>query len=112
MIRVDNGHHPLGRMIMCHLIADSPRELQEVADRLGLRRSYIQYPGTWKEHLDVSRSKRAEAVRLGAREISQKELTLILMARREAEQRGISQPSTHHPQEDPSPGPGDLRLIQ
>ena len=45
-------------MRMSHLIADSPEELREAADALGLKREYIQYPGTWKEHLDVSQSRR------------------------------------------------------
>ena len=53
MLYVDDLRLPLGRMLMSHLIADSPEELRQAADRLGLHRKYIQYPGTWKEHLDV-----------------------------------------------------------
>ena len=87
MLCVDDLRLPLGRMLMSHLIADSPEELRQAVDRLGLRRKYIQYPGTWKEHLDVSRSKRAQAIReLGARQVSAREMALMLQARREAEQ--------------------------
>ena len=85
---VDDMKAPLGRMLMSHLIADTPEELRRAADRLGLRRSYIQHPGTWKEHLDVSQSKRQEAVRLlDAREVTMRELAMMLRERREAEQQ-------------------------
>jgi hypothetical protein len=40
-----------------------------MADKIGLRRAWIQYPGTWKEHYDVTMTKRAAAVRAGAIEI-------------------------------------------
>ena len=82
MIRVDDGRWPLGRMKMSHLIADSHEELVACAGALGLSPDYIQYPHTWKEHLDVSRSKRAEAIRLGAREITRREMALAIRERR------------------------------
>ena len=85
MIQVDNGRWPMGRMLMCHLIADSHEELETAADALGLRRSYIQHAHTWKEHLDVSQSKRTLAVQQGAREITQREFARILTGRRERE---------------------------
>lgn len=53
----------------CHMTADTREELDAMADKIGLRRSWIQYPGTWKEHYDVTLSKRALAVRAGAIEI-------------------------------------------
>lgn len=86
MLYVDDMRWPLGRMIMSHMMADTGEELREACDRLGLRREYIQYPDTWREHLDVSQSKREEAVRrLGAREISQREMAMIRMERRSRE---------------------------
>ena len=42
----------------------------------------------WKEHLDVRRSKWALAVRLGVREITRRELALMLQERRRKERRG------------------------
>jgi hypothetical protein len=55
----------------CHLTADTERELHEFAARLGLRRSWYQRKGAndvgW--HYDVTPNKRAQAVRLGAREV-------------------------------------------
>ena len=88
MIRVDGGKWPFGRMKMSHLIADSPEELREAARQLGLER-YIQHPGTWKEHLDISQSKRSQAIReLGAAEMTTREFALILRERREAGMAG------------------------
>jgi len=69
-VYVDNVHIParVGRheSTWCHLTADSSEELIAFALRLGLKERYIQYPGTYKEHFDVTASKRAQAVRLGA----------------------------------------------
>lgn len=45
----------------CHLTADSTEELVAFARKLGLRPAWIQYPGTWKEHFDVTQGKRAQA---------------------------------------------------
>lgn len=49
-----------------HLMADSDTELHAFAARLGLRRSWAQYPGTWKSHYDLTDTKRTQALRQGA----------------------------------------------
>lgn len=49
-----------------HLMADTDAELHAFAASIGLRRSWAQYPGTWKSHYDVTDSKRAQAIRAGA----------------------------------------------
>lgn len=69
-VYVDNMLAPLGRMKMCHMGADSTEELILMADKIGVQRKWIQFPGTWKEHYDICRSKRDYAVSLGAREVS------------------------------------------
>ena len=51
------------------MTADTRAELDAMADRIGLRRSWIQHPGTWKEHYDLTRSKRCAAVAAGAIEV-------------------------------------------
>jgi Protein of unknown function (DUF4031) len=60
----------------CHLVADSPEELAEFAARLGLRRGWLQTkPGQpWKDHYDLPAWARAEAVRLGAFELTMREM--------------------------------------
>ncbi|GAB33324.1 DUF4031 domain-containing protein [Gordonia otitidis] len=49
-----------------HLLADTDDELDEFASRIGLRRSWAQFPGTWKSHYDVTDTKREQAIRAGA----------------------------------------------
>ncbi len=68
-VYVDSFNAPFGRMVMCHMMADSTEELLAMADAIGVKRKWIQYPGTWKEHFDICRSKRALAVQRGAIEM-------------------------------------------
>ena len=81
MLYVDHVRIPFGRMLMNHLMADTPEELRETAARLGLS-AYIQHSGTEKEHLDVSESKRREALAMGARPITGRDLVNLVRARR------------------------------
>lgn len=66
----------------CHLTADSSEELVAFAQDIGLHPKYIQYPGTWKEHFDVTESRRKRAVAKGAVEVSWRERTMQLAERR------------------------------
>lgn len=52
-----------------HLMADADEELHRFAASIGLRRSWAQYPGTWKSHYDLTDSKRAQAIVAGAVQI-------------------------------------------
>jgi hypothetical protein len=65
-VYVDDVFIPFGRMIMCHMAADSASELVKMADKIGVQRKWLQYPGTDKEHFDVSKEKRKLAIRYGA----------------------------------------------
>jgi hypothetical protein len=70
-----------------HLTADTTEELLAFAEKLGLRASWIQNPGhTWKEHFDVTDTKRALAIRLGAQPITMREASVLWAAKREAAQ--------------------------
>ena len=82
MTYVDDMRAPFGRLVMCHMIADSTEELQAMADRIGVARRWIQKAGTWAEHYDICLSKRSLAVEHGAVEITSKELVVILRQRR------------------------------
>ena len=67
---VDHYRAHLGRMRMSHLMADTSEELQSACRTLGLKLSYIH-----GDHLDVSDSKRAIAIKeLGAVEVSSRAL--------------------------------------
>ena len=81
MLYVDHARIPYGRMLMSHLLADTPEELREMARKLEIAR-HIQYPGTPKEHLDVSESKRAGAIRMGAASVTGRQLAAIIRSKR------------------------------
>lgn len=63
-VYVDNGKHPLGRMLMSHMLADTLDELHLMARLIGLRPEWFQQHGT--PHYDVCQAKRAEAIARGA----------------------------------------------
>ncbi len=73
-VYVDDMQASFGRMKMCHMMADTTEELMAMADRIGVQRKWVQYPGTYREHFDIAMSKRALAVAAGAREVTQREL--------------------------------------
>lgn len=66
----------------CHMTADTTDELVAFAVSLGLKARYIQYPGTWKEHFDVTAPKRALAVQKGAVEVAYSDQVKWMAARR------------------------------
>ncbi len=76
----------------CHLVADSPEELAEFAARLGLRRAWLQTkPGRpWKDHYDLPGWARAEAIRLGALELTMREMGAQLARRRAAHRQELA----------------------
>lgn len=81
MVYVDNMKAPFHGMIMCHMMADTTEELLAIADRIAVARKWIQYPGTPKEHFDICLSKRARAVKCGAKDITWRALGEMTMAR-------------------------------
>lgn len=81
-VYVDDMRAPFGRMIMCHMIADTKKELLRMADTIGVGKHWIQKEGQWDEHFDIALSKRKRAVEAGAKEINQRELVTILRKRR------------------------------
>lgn len=81
-VYVDDMRAKFGRMVMCHMIADSTEELNAMADRIGVARRWIQKDSTYREHYDVCLSARAKAVAAGAQEITWRELSEMVVARR------------------------------
>jgi hypothetical protein len=76
-VYVDDMRAPYGRLIMCHMIADTDAELHAMADRIGVKRKWHQ-----GDHYDIALAKRALAVAAGAREITQRQLGIMAVTRR------------------------------
>jgi hypothetical protein len=80
-VYVDDMAAPFGRMIMYHMIADTSEELLAMANKIGVAPKWIQSAGTHREHFDVCQTKRALAVRCGAKEITWRELGRMIAKR-------------------------------
>ncbi len=90
----DMYQYPMGEfrgMKMSHMLADSTEELLEMADRIGVQRRWIQYPGTDGEHFDIAMSKRKLAVAAGAIEITIWEAAEFRRERRQANRDATDQ---------------------
>lgn len=74
-VYVDNARIPYGRMLMCHMIADSLEELHTMADIIGIKRKWFQDKRI--PHYDVCLAKRALALKNGAIEVTGKQLITI-----------------------------------
>lgn len=86
---VDNMRAPFGRMIMCHLFADTDDELHAMAAKIGVARRWHQRPkaqggpgmdASWS-HYDIALSKRALAIAAGAIPIEYRDLPKWLAER-------------------------------
>lgn len=74
-VYVDDVRHQFGRMVMCHMWADTLDELLAMADRVGVARKWIQgHPtlsfgkhrdASWI-HFDISLGMKAKAIEAGA----------------------------------------------
>lgn len=66
-VYVDDVRHSFGRMVMCHMWADTLDELLAMADRIGVARRWLQQPpkASWV-HFDISLGKKAAAIEAGA----------------------------------------------
>jgi hypothetical protein len=85
-VYVDNIFARYRSMLMCHLVADTKRELLTMVDKIGVDRKWIQAEGTPLEHFDICKSKRTLAIKHGAKEIEYgRELALIFKRKREGQ---------------------------
>jgi len=78
-VYVDKPIHPFGRMMMCHMIADTLEELHLMAGSIGIQRKWFQNKRV--PHYDICKSKRALAVQRGAIELSSLEMGRLIRKR-------------------------------
>lgn len=71
-VYVDRSAHRFGRMVMCHMIADTPAELRTMAASIGVALKWFQNTAS-TPHFDISKSKRVLAIAAGAIELDRRE---------------------------------------
>lgn len=75
-VYVDGEENKFGRMVMCHMLADTVAELHEMADRIGMKREWFQPLS--RPHYDLSKTRRAAAVKLGAIEVDRRGIVDVM----------------------------------
>lgn len=90
-VYVDDMRAKFGRMVMCHMIADTDEELHAMAARIGVARKWHQKAGTERSHYDICLSMRAHAVQLGAIEITWRQTGAMVARRRATGQLGAKE---------------------
>lgn len=81
-VYVDDMKAKFGRMIMCHMLADTDEELHAMADRIGVARRWHQAPPKHPSHYDIALTKRNLAASLGAVEITWRQASSMSARRR------------------------------
>ena len=81
-VYVDGARHRLGRMICCHLLADTLDDLHAAAAAIGCRREWFQDSGT--PHYDLPLFRRAAVLKLGAVEVDRRAVALLVRQWRSA----------------------------
>ena len=77
-VYVDAMEAQFGRMIMCHMLADTDEELHQMANKIGVNKKWHQKEETPHSHYDICLSKRKLAIILGAVEITSEELVALI----------------------------------
>jgi hypothetical protein len=82
-VYVDSMQAKVGRMRMCHMIADTDEELHAMAATIGVRRKWWQSPEkTSGSHYDICLKMRAAAIKNGAVQITVKQCAAMNYRRR------------------------------
>lgn len=82
-VYVDAAVNGYGRMVMCHMLADTRAELDAMADKIGVARKHYQHPMNPKvsfPHYDICKAKRTLAVQAGAVEVDRRAVSQHMRA--------------------------------
>lgn len=78
----------------CHMVADTAEELHAMADRIGHKREWFQAsPPASVEHYDLTASRRAKAVKLGAVEVDRRAFVELIRKWRADRRPGVMSPA-------------------
>lgn len=78
-VYVDTSENKFGRLVMCHMLADSLDELMAMADRIGVDRKWYQgFEKASCPHFDIAKTKRALAIQNGAIEADRRTLGALM----------------------------------
>lgn len=88
-VYVDDMRAKLGRMIMCHMLADTDAELHAMADEIGVARRWHQAPPRHDSHYDIAQTKRKAAINAGAVAITWRQASAMCVRRRITGQLGL-----------------------
>lgn len=75
-VYVDCARNAYGRMVMSHMLADTPEELHEMADAIGVSRKWFQPLSS--PHYDICQRKRQLAIEAGALVVGRREVVEIV----------------------------------
>jgi hypothetical protein len=85
-VYIDDFNAPYGRMIMCHMVADTTEELLDMVKKIGVNPKWIQEAGTYNEHFDICLQKKKLAIANGAKEIGMRDYAAMVNRRPNAPQ--------------------------
>lgn len=77
MVYVDDMRAPFGRLVMCHMIADTDEELRVMAAAIGVAQRWHQ-----GDHFDICLSKKVLAIAAGAMEVTRRQCGAMVIRRR------------------------------
>jgi len=91
-VYVDRARHRYGRMIMCHMLADTEDELHAMAERIGVAHRWYQAKAS-TPHYDICRTKRALAIHNGAVDVGRREVVSVIRRIRDKSLKSKRQPN-------------------
>ena len=75
-VYLDKAKNKYRGMVMCHMLADTPAELHEMAAKIGIKSQWFQPASS--PHYDVCLMRRKVALSLGAIEIDRRQVVKLI----------------------------------